>query len=121
MSEGVVITPGLPPEQFVVSMGTRIIHRPRCRFVTVPGSARFPFADAEAVDSLPACRVCIPSANKRRPARAARHEHSWGPWRRVAADGGSPASRNDEDYVGLRRSCDCGAFEHRHKETERAE
>lgn len=62
----VVITPGLPPEVFVVSMGTRVIHRVRCRFVTSPGSARFPYADAEAVDRLPACRVCVPSAKRRR-------------------------------------------------------
>jgi len=69
MSDGVVITEGLPPERFVVSMGTRIVHRPRCRFVETPGSARFPWADAEAVDVLPACRVCIPSAKKRKRGR----------------------------------------------------
>lgn len=118
MTDGVVITPGLPPERFVVSMGTRIVHRPKCRFVTEPGNTRFPYADAELVDTLPACRVCIPSAKKRRPTRPPAHKHTWGPWRRVAAGGGSPASRRDEDFVGHRRSCDCGAFQHRHKEEE---
>lgn len=69
MTDGVVITPGLPPERFVVSMGTRIIHRVKCRFVTEAGSARFPYADTEAVDTLPACQVCIPSAKRRRRGR----------------------------------------------------
>lgn len=44
----------------VVSMGSRKVHRPECRYVTgTPGSAAFPWADKGAVDLLPACQACL--------------------------------------------------------------
>ena len=42
----------------VVSMATRKVHRVTCRFVRNPGGMDYPFADAAAIDLLPACRVC---------------------------------------------------------------
>jgi hypothetical protein len=46
------------------------------------------------------------------------HVHEYGPWQRVDARGGSPASRADDAWAGLRRFCPCGAYQHRSKDSD---
>lgn len=53
-------------DRLVVSMSTRKIHRPDCRFVDGVGSGLFPFADTVLVRILPPCGSCLAPTDVRR-------------------------------------------------------